>query len=311
MSFEPKTRREIEIDELNIKSHLNTSLEADEISVSENLISRTLDAIRLNESNDSDRDKGNNKYKRPLLFRHNRTLVTVAAAALILVVGFSALRTISPIGMKSEMSKSDNSASYDDAGKTEMFSTTERAFEEDAVAFEFDELGEEFKADSKIDAYTGAGILEDANKEGEPSLDNDMVTTKDEKPDSPNSNDRIVSSKGDILTITDIILTEATDAKEISVASQTTDDMNIISDKEQIEAFYSMMEKYSFMENTIVDTDMHYVVNITSEDKESQISIGERAITVDIVHDGIMSQSIYSTADHIMLLKDLKELLGD
>ena len=311
MSFEPKTRREIEIDELNIKSHLNTSLEADEISVSENLISRTLDAIRLNESNDSDRDKGNNKYKRPLLFRHNRTLVTVAAAALILVVGFSALRTLSPIGMKSEMSKSDSSASYDDAGKTEMFSTTERELKEDSAALEFDEVGGEFKANSKMAAYTNEGILEDVNDEKEQSLDNDMVTTKDEKADSPNSNDRIVSSKGDILTITDIILTEATDAKEISVASQTTDDMNIISDKEQIEAFYSMMEKYSFMENTIVDTDMHYVVNITSEDKESQISIGEIAITVDIVHDGIMSQSIYSTADHIMLLKDLKELLGD
>lgn len=311
MSFEPKTRREIEIDELNIKSHLNTSLEADEISVSENLISRTLDAIRLNESNDSDRDKENNNYKRPLLFRHNRTLITVAAAVLILVVGFSALRTLSPIGMKSDMSKSDNTASYDDAGKTEMFSTTERVLEEDSVAFDFDVAGEEFKADSKMTGYTNEVILEDANEEREQSLENDMVTTKDEEPDSPNSNDRIVSSSGYILTITDIILTEANDVKEISVASQTTDDMNIISDKEQIEAFYSMMEKYSFMENTIADTDMHYVVNITSEDKESQISIGERAITVDIVHDGIMSQSIYSTADHIMLLKDLKELLGD
>ena len=47
----------IDFDKLNIKSHLNASLEEDGINVSEELIRRTLDAIRMHEANEPDAAK--------------------------------------------------------------------------------------------------------------------------------------------------------------------------------------------------------------------------------------------------------------
>ncbi|NLO09307.1 MAG: hypothetical protein GX129_05495 [Clostridiales bacterium] len=306
MSFEPKKRREIEMDELNVKSHLNTSLEVEGISVSEDLIGRTLDAIRLSEANASDRIKIN-EHKKPSLFRHTRTLVTVAAAALILVVGFNALRTLSLMGMKE--SKSDNSVAYDDAGKTEMYSLKERAPEDGDTAYTIEEA-DKYKADSKVIGSIDEDIAEDS-LENEETLDMIMGINAEEQAEDPATIDKTTAAGGYMLVFTDIILTEATDVKEITITSRTATGMKSISDNELIDDFYSLMEKRSFMQHTVADTDIYYWVDIISQDRKSEISIGETTMTVETVHDGVVSQSIYSSDDHIMLREDLKALLGN
>lgn len=300
MSFEPKTRREIEMDNLNIKSHLNTSLEAEGISVSEDLIGRTMDAIRLQEV---DQDKNKIETKKPIFFRHTRTLITVAAAALILVVGFNALRTLSPIGMKSDMSKSDNSTTNYDAGTTEMYSANENAPKDGYVAYDQDRA----KSDTKFTE----DMAEDLEEDSKQNTDMFMETKSDEAAggaDEPGLNDIMT---GYSYEFTDIILIEAVDVSEVFIASETTGEMNTISDKLQIDDFYTVMEKYSFAPGSATDKDMQYVVIIKSEERESQINIGETTIIVDHSYKDIMSQSIYKTADHSKLLEELKELIGN
>jgi hypothetical protein len=307
MSFEQKKRNELEMDELNIKSHLNTSLEAEGISVSEDLVSRTLNAIRLQEAESLGVDKDKFGHKKPLFFYRNvRTLVTVAAAALILVVGFNAIRMYAPFGMKENMAKSDNSTSDDGAGNRKMYSTKESAPKEDKVAYDMD-ASDDFESDAQTN-----GTIEQEDQaytlEGDKSVDMPMGIKSDEKADENNEADRI-SSLEYTLTFTDITLMEYLDVSSITISSNSTGEMKTLTKEELIDGFYSVMEKHLFMQATGDDTATQYIIKLTSEDADSQIIIGENMLTVDNTHMGTTSHSIFTTADNNLLLKDLKELL--
>lgn len=328
MSFEQKIRNDLERDKFNINYHLNTSLEAEGISVSEDLIRRTMDAIRLNEVQASDTVKEDKVPVRPYYLRNARALVSLAAAALLLFVGLSALRNFSNLGMKKEMAKPENQVKYDATGNTSM---AEREESDDLATYKIAEGGEEaaLKADSlpnmKEDtADTDAGIddtkvsvarevsgAEDIKDEKTQALDMLAAPNTDDKTDEAPARDNIAASMVYPLTFTDIAVAEAADVKEIRLTSKSGADMDIMTAKEDIETFYTVMTRHFFMEYTEEDADILYIVKITSEDMEEQINIGEVALTVDITHDGITSYSVYRVADHPMLLKDLGDLLGD
>ena len=222
MNFDQKKRSKIELDELNIRSHLNTSLEADEISVSEDLISRTLDAIRLNESNDSDKDKGKNKDHKPLFFRHTRTFVTAAAAVLVLVVGLSVLKN-SPIEMKSQTSKSDDSVDFDAAGTTEIYSIKEDAYKYD-------------EADSDSGAANGFKEEEDSDlvDSGKPDTPvgdkspEEILRGLEDEISKETIDDVMKSSDEYILSFSDITLIEPTDIKVVIIASDISTNNRMI-----------------------------------------------------------------------------------
>ena len=102
MSFDPNEKDIFEVDELNIRSHLNTSLEAEGISVSEDLINRTLEAIRMQNPEDDGLVSDRLELKKPSsILRHTRVLVKVAAAVLVLVVGLATIRLLIPADKKS------------------------------------------------------------------------------------------------------------------------------------------------------------------------------------------------------------------
>lgn len=314
MSFEQKIKKDIQIDKLNIKYHLNTSLEAEGISVSEDLIRRTMEAIRLQDAKGSDITKDIYRHTKPIFNRHARTLVTVVAAALILFAGYSALRLMSPLGMKGQ-SKSDKSILYDaaDGGQTERFSTTARAPKEGSAVNKDDSVAdmEEYKMAAPLDKDS----VDEVAKSEEPSFNMVMGTemTEDDAKKEANieADDNMVALSQYVITaFSDIALIEATDVTEIKLSSQTTSDMDVISDKEQIEAFYSIMDKYSYLQSLEEDANIHYIVNIISEGKESLISIGDTTLIVDIIQDDTASHSIYTATDQNMLLNDLGELLG-
>lgn len=328
MSFEQKIRNDLERDKFNINYHLNTSLEAEGISVSEDLIRRTMDAIKLNEVSDSDMVKDTYGHKRPFYLRHAKALVSLAAAALLLFVGFSAFKNFPYLGKKDM--NAENSAKYDYSGSTEKFSLATREASDDSVAYQTTEEGNEaaFKADLPADAAADTGadvgtldsklaIARDNNGEGDvengETQDLDMLTAADakDKMDETQLSEHIASYPEYMLTFTDIAVTEAAFVKEIKVTSNATADFKIINDEEEIDAFYSVMTHHSFMHSTEADEDILYIINITSEDKEEQINIGETVLTVDITHDDTAAHSVYSVADHSLLLKDISDLLGE
>ena len=304
MSFEPKKREDIENDKYNIKSHLNTSLETEGISVSEDLISRTMDAIRLQETTDINTTKDNLEHKKPIfLYRNVRTLITVAAAALILVIGVNAIRILVPIEMKGNMQNYDSAA--DDMGAKEMY-TSEEAPKEDKVSYKMD-TSDGLELDTKLTN----GIDEDASDRalsGEPAADIYMANKADEELDARGDND-ILASPEDLLTFEDITFIEATDVSVITISYIATDEVRNISNKEQLQDFYSVMKKHEFLQGMEDDTTAQYIVKLTSEDKDTQIVFGDTAITVDHTNKDITSHSLYITADQDILLKDLAELM--
>lgn len=310
MSFELKKKVNNEIDEFNIKSHLNTSLEAEGISMSEDLIRRTMDAIRLQDAKGSDTAKDIYRHTKPIFNRQARTLVTVAAAALILIAGLSALRTLSPIGMKGE-STADDSVKNDDAdgGRRELLSTVQRAPEEANAVNENDEVNTaEFKMAAALDKEDSAKEINiDEEQASDMIFGTDAVDNGIEKEENPLNDD--VAYTAQLSSFTDIALIEAADVKEFKLSIGAASDTNIIADKEKINKFYLIMGKYSYLQSAEADSNIHYTVNIIAEDKESRISFGDTTLIVDIVQDDTVTHGIYSTDDHSMLLRDLDELL--
>lgn len=133
MSYNNDDKLNIEIDDLNIKTHLNTSLELSGISVSEDLILRTLNAIKEQSPENIDhKDKNNDKQSGRKIIpwnRYVRSFATACAAVILVVAGYAAIRQF-PVSMKSAsdvttqenslMSKKDASESTDTATSSDI-----------------------------------------------------------------------------------------------------------------------------------------------------------------------------------------------
>lgn len=306
MSFESK--KELEMDKLNIKSHLNTSLEAESISMSEDLIYRTLNAIRLDEENDINMGKDNSEKGKPV-FRLSkaRTLIMVAAAALVLLVGLNAIRIYSPLGMKGDMMKSENSTRNDDAGKTEMYSIKEDSVERNQALNDMDET-EDLKADMDIAASIDKDIVEARPKESD-SVDMLMQSIEEETSENGMTDNAMIDSEEYLLSFNDILMIMPEDISSIIISTDSTGDMSILSDNEQIDKFYSMMEKYSFTRSYEGDTDIQYKIVLSSTNEERQINVGVSSINVTYYQNGESLSSIYTADDHVQLLNDIKYFL--
>lgn len=308
MSFDSKNVNEIENDKLNIKSHLNNSLEAEGISVSEELVLRTLDALRLNEAKGLEMSKDDMVARKPIIkIRHAPTLITVAAAALILVVGLSAFRLISPLGMKSdEMQYSGNSVSNDEDRTTEMYSIKESASKSDMQDYDM-------KATGDTEEASDLGVIADGkstNAQEEVKSEDMLIWGLDKEIEGDNGvDDRLIVSEEDTLSFSFISSVEPADVSGIVLVAETTGDMSTISDKDQIQDFYTIMEKYLFMPGREGDTDIQYKLIITSEDRDSQINIGMNSLTVELTHNGATSNSIYIADNYDILLMELKDLI--
>lgn len=129
MSFKDKEKdKRIEMDnkiekndDIDIKSHLNDSLDFNKITVSEDLINRTLNAIKGQTANDLDTDHREkielDKIKMNKVVTWNsyiRKFAGAAAAVLVIFAGFSMMRLI---GVGSKNSASTNQINYDTASK--------------------------------------------------------------------------------------------------------------------------------------------------------------------------------------------------
>lgn len=299
MKFEQKKRNQIEFDELNIKSHLNTSLEADGISVSEDLINRTLDAIRMEKTKNVDFSNKEVKEKKsnPLL-GYTRILITVAAAVIVLVLGIN--RLFAPLGKKMDKMSADN-AEY-------------KSFEISDASM--DELQVPNRVPTSAGGYLASEI--DDLKTAKSELDNSIGESLDideeqkEAGDIYGASDKMVSL-GVIneIPFTDITLINPLDVKSITISSYTSGQSKTITEVAQLDRFYSVMENHSFWHGTSEDDVNKYIIKIIGEDTDSQMIISTSSVRVDYTNNDISSQSIYLAVNQGQLLEDIEKLLAE
>lgn len=290
MSFKQKKRSLLETDNLNLKSHLNTSLETEGISVSEDLINRTLDAIKRQNAGEKDIIKEEVKHKEAITFvkRHSRFLVTAAAAVIILVAGMNAIRLFTPEKKMDRLYKSDNAYKSSELTDDANFSANYMGSEaETNVKTDKDDAD----AIAEHDSGATVGMFTEASDK---IVEFDMKTTSSGRYD---------------LKFIDITSMEVLDVKSATITSMASGKVLDIS--EDLDRFYSLMDNHAFYSGAEEVSEGNYIISLIGENSDSQIIIGETFVAVDHTDNDIASHSIFSVADHSKLVEDLKELLEE
>lgn len=333
MNYKDKNNMNIEHDDLNIKSHLNASLDLSGISVSEDLINRTLEAIRKQSAEQADNkdDSGLMKEtqkdtKKVIPWnRYIRGFASVAAAALIIVAGYGLLNNIGLSKKSSENSTADRSI-YDTAA---TLAPQEFAANSAADAAPSDNGATAKSSDGGTLGTTSAqgkdetvnispAALSEAQytvtadttlaAEGEGSTGSVGIAAAGEADQSDSS---IMSTESaPVLTFRDIFLPDPAQAQSLTV----TDDINgtaiTLTDQNAILDFYSMMDKYQFTYSTQADTQKNYSAVITAPQEASYTMVIGSNITVSYMDSKVASQSIYTVSDNALLLTELNDFIN-
>lgn len=296
MSFNRKDINKFDIDDLNIKDRLNASLESEGISVSEDLIRRTLDAINKQKVDDLADINKDGKYIKPAsLLKRTRFLVTAAAAAIIFLVGMSAIRILSP-QKKADKASPSTMESADNAGYAQKAAmdtdASESGFANEETAKSMDKGTDDYKLCSE-------------EKSGDTS---DMFAADtDTKKDVSMGLTSVIKRDG--LGFDDIAYMESADVKSVKITSLTSGKEITLAGPDQVKRFYSVMENHSFIPETAGQTDGQYIIEIQGDGKESKITIGTNYIEADTTDNDTVSHGLYSTTDYGKLMEDLEELL--
>ncbi len=264
MNYNDKDKNDkIELDELNIKSHLNTSLDLSGISVSEDLINRTLAAIKEQSLSGKDEETKTSimePTKKIIAWnRYIRGFAGVAAAVVIVVVGYSLVQRI-PFGMKKAADSAlpelkvamDSSAEVPSAGST---GEENKSFDAYAVAEKADDV------QYTITAETGALENENTNADNSGNLPN-STGSEEEAPAAANENlesdnrsmaqtqefAAAAASTADMVTYTfrQIFLPTPEQVEYITISDNQSDASITLTQQEDIEAFYIIMDSYQY-----------------------------------------------------------------
>ena len=298
MNFNDEKKGNNELVSLNLKSHLDTSLEQSGISVSEDLINRTLEAIKQQPQNNYLLDDISNlKTKRTISWsRYIRGVAGVAAAALIIFIGSQGFK-----GFYMRSSKNDASQEYDmsnGSGSPEsehkiFMETGDNNIEEASEAKEADFFTKSTEAVEKTDDLADDTV--------------DMLTSVEgSELSDPNS---IVGVTN--LSLQDIIAFNRKNAKEIKITNSEGKSVTITS-QENIDEFYVEVNNimFTFTNGTITDP-IYYTIELKGEVTtayQNIIWIGD-SVTVRYATGDEVIDGTYIAVNHEDLLKVLKYLI--
>jgi hypothetical protein len=304
MSFDRDNRDKLEIDDLNIKHILNNSLENEGISVSEDLISRTLEAIKKQQADDST-DKGKDEKIKPVsLLRKTRIWISAAAAVLLLLIGMNAIRFLSPEKKADqEFSKSDNMEN----GEENAYSMLTEKDGKTTEAGTGDEL---MKSAGEATAQSEA-FSEDANDANTEEKTTEIYADATGEDDSDTNLMMGISSvlNVDEVEFSEIAGMEPADIKSVEITAMNGNRTITLTEKEQVEKFCSIMGNHSFVRETEGKSDEQFLIEIFGKEKESRLIIGSNSVDVETVDKDMVSHSIYSAVDQSRLMEDLNQFL--
>ncbi len=316
MNYSDNNKDNIELDDMDIRSHLNTSLDLGGITVSEDLINRTLEAIKKQSTDQVGKEeiKEEKITKKVIPWnRYVRGLASVAAAALIIVAGYNLLDNMG--GQKKSESNSlsgnDTSISYD------------MAVDESASNKDSGERSEENGVTSAITSEKSDEIpTEDAQIQSEKEalepqfsiaadseLNDEVSNYYSGAANSSESLDAVNGLGGDLVfTFRDIFLMDPEQAGYVTITDEVNKKSITLTAMEEITDFYTVMEKHQFTQNTEITTDQNYSVEISNpkEDALYTMVIGNY-IAVNYKDNDVTSQSLYNVLDLGLLIQDLQE----
>lgn len=307
----------IEFDDMMLKSHLNASLDKDKINVSEELINRTLAAIKSQQSSqDSLTNNHSPSVNRVVPFsRYVRSFAGVAAAALILVVGIGAFMTLG--GAKKDMEKGSDNSSHIFAGKE-----ADRAESADYKDTAKSEDSAYFPQDRVEDTANGMAILDsfDAKEDKAPSKSNNSAS--DNMDEYVSSDDRLDGdrdlsleaqhSEEDyrlLLTFSDILPTELEEVENITINIVNEDTIYDI-DSTRYKDMYSLFSQYTYSNIDEPAGEVIYAIIIDSSKGSNQINIGDSVSVKDLNSDVDYSRT-YNISDYQQFIAEIKAFISN
>jgi hypothetical protein len=299
MSYNDKKNNGMEMDDLNIKSHLNTSLDLSGISVSEDLINRTLAAIKeqsVSSKEEETKDGTDKQEKRVLPWnKYVRGIAGIAAAAIVAVIGINYINQAPMENKKAELAiDSAMPESATSSTESNMSSQTVPGGEkmgEDASVLT--DGGQEAQKQFTItaEAYaggedSGSGVSGDAALNGEAALANENVEAPEqadiavsEEESQGITSDENVTQKFSSLarnmeeplySFRDIFIPSPEQAQYITISDDRNNTSVTLTKQEDIEAFYLVMDSHQF---SAAGTDSEADLNFTVEMNSSELGM--------------------------------------
>lgn len=336
-------KHELEMDDLNIKAHLNTSLDLSGISVSEDLINRTLAAIKASEQEKAPEEVVSEKEstigKRVIPFgRYIRGIAGVAAAVFIVIVGYGVLKTVN--------FKADNNTksaapemTYDMAADTAAQDGSTISMAESTGAALAEEEMAALESENKVASDDSVGIAATEPKEKE------ILYSITAQTDSGNANYGSASGKGEDgssandtsteydnlkvgasltakadedmsmksagiieLSFRDIFLPDASKAEYITIKNETDGTNITLTEQTPIEEFYDMMDINQFIHVSDANTELSYSVEARGYESGALYTmVVGNYIEITYSEGEMGSYSIYQAVDHALLKQNLDE----
>jgi hypothetical protein len=324
-------QNELEMDELNIKSHLNTSLDLSGINVSEDLINRTLAAIKAQPAENKEQQVDSNVTSKKVIpwNRYVRGFAGVAAAVLIVAVGFNVIKQVPFGGQKGDSSNlsSEQKIAYDGAtvkstdadtnsSNTQEAATSDNTFASSAAVDTTESAASETTAPEASVQYTitaedtakskdiSAGEAASENSAG--SSDADLEVADEAQPKlsmALRNNDGT-----NILTFREIFLPDPEQAQYLTIKDEVNNTSVSLTDQTAIQDFYSVMDKYTFTYGTENTSNQNYTVEVKSPEPESlyTLIVGQNLI-VRYTEGDTVSEVIYNVEDPDVFKQNLDE----
>lgn len=290
MSYNSRNNKEYEIDELNIKFHLGTSLDKSGISVSEDLIQRTLDAINKESAVQTDIED-NNKLKRAIPhIKYIRSIAGVAAALLVVVGGLNVLNVLGNKGMKKDNAIDSapeiliSSDLADDVTSGDIASDRADIYN----GFAMDE--QDF-SDNDMSAKSSDNIKESAEK-----ILTDNVATQKSSDLIDNGQTALMSVAGVKYGFRELVPVDMDELEYIKITNNDGGSSIILNDDDSIHNFYKSMETLEFTEAVLETDTVLYQIEIKAENTYN-IQVGSMIVIISEKEDTVEDNLVYTVSD--------------
>ncbi len=332
MNYKDKEKNDmIEQDELNIKDHLNTSLELNGISVSEDLFNRTLAAIKeqsLSGNNEVTQESILEPAKKIITWnRYFRGFAGIAAAVVIVVVGYNLIQRM-PIGMKkaSDLAMPEVGITMESANESAPSQGTtgeeNQAFDASAVKEKNDDVQYMITAEDgtqengSVDADTNAALSDSAlAEETVPAAENEdlksseriMTQTQEFAAETPST------GNGVTYTFHEIFLPTPEQVESITISDHLSDASITLTQADDIEAFYIIMDSYQYS-STGIDSmiEPNYSIEMNGPELDSiyTIQVGKN-LTVRYSQGENTVENTYYVIDDTEFKQSLDEFFSE
>jgi len=261
----------IDIDKVCLKDHLNASFDNDSIKVSEELIARTLLAIKKDELSTENQQHNTNKF--PI-----RRFVSAAAVILVLFVGIKVIQNNAQLdGFSLGSSKSSDSDTNTESSVVNDTATLSKSIQTDTAAGSESESNQtDVAADSESESIqTDVAVAETPMQETDKTLAVDQydMTIAEGSTDGTKASVAITASTNLFselypFSADPIVSFSVTKRNQTMISTGNTEDLR---------EFYSLLDEYilTFSEKDINETWSYKVEIETEKDETYTIMVGD------------------------------------